>query len=173
MDSNGDRISPYSLLNYNAADNTWTLVAIVTDASARFVSTPVFAEGRLSVPIDVPVVSRQRMTVGLASQLAVIVAGALGIAIAAAVISFSTWNRNLPFIKFSTPVMNNCIALGTVLAYMAMIVNAASNVVSAFQCTCWVVFVTVAFSLSFGGLFLKTYRVYKVPFRVSEHTTRV
>ena len=66
----------------------------------------------------------------------------------------------------STPTMNNVIVVGCMLAYLTMIVmatvdaSAASDSSFAAHCGASVMLLAISFSLAYGGLFAKTYRVH-------------
>ncbi|XXQ35543.1 G-protein coupled receptors family 3 profile domain-containing protein [Plasmodiophora brassicae] len=92
----------------------------------------------------------------------------LGLVVSAIVAAFNVKYRGLPYIKMSSPVINNVILLGCITGYVQIIVMSQSHLElvsdSAFTsiCTAQVTLMVFAFTLMFGGLFAKTYRVFKI-----------
>ncbi|KAL9967671.1 hypothetical protein ACROYT_G025952 [Oculina patagonica] len=92
----------------------------------------------------------------------------LGIIMAAAFLAFNISHSNHRFIKMSSPRMNNVIVVGAILIYIAGILlgidgNFVSPDVEAIlRCrfSTWVA--CLGFTLGFGGMFLKTWRVHKI-----------
>ncbi|GFN86788.1 gamma-aminobutyric acid type b receptor subunit 2 [Plakobranchus ocellatus] len=91
----------------------------------------------------------------------------LGMALASAFLVFNLKYKNLRVIKLSSPMMNNFILLGSVLAYMSVILygldgqNLGSKSFQAL-CTIRLGFLCLGFSVAFGAMFSKTWRVYSI-----------
>ncbi|XP_063727895.1 gamma-aminobutyric acid type B receptor subunit 2-like isoform X2 [Symsagittifera roscoffensis] len=84
---------------------------------------------------------------------------------------FNIKNRNIRFIKMSSPNLNNIIIVGCLLSYASVFVlgfdnNMAQNVLKlkSYNAVCsiraW--FLTTAFTLSYGSMFSKTWRVHQI-----------
>ncbi|SPQ94268.1 unnamed protein product (mitochondrion) [Plasmodiophora brassicae] len=167
MDANGDRLGSYSLYNVQKqGDGTlaWVSAAAVTDTSVEQSAPFVFAEGRTTVPVAFPVPVDVQLRPSSGAIGAVIAFGVLGIVTALGILTFNVYYRNLRYIKMSTPVLNDIIIIGCMIAYLCQILLALSGTITdanayAHNCTARIVLLTISFSLSFGVLFSKTYRV--------------
>ncbi|CAH3180504.1 unnamed protein product [Porites lobata] len=92
----------------------------------------------------------------------------LGIIVAVAFLTFNICHRDHRFIKMSSPRMNNIIVVGAILIYAAGILRGidgnfvSPGVEAIFRCkfSTWVA--CCGFTLGFGGMFLKTWRVHKI-----------
>ncbi|XP_066930131.1 gamma-aminobutyric acid type B receptor subunit 2-like [Clytia hemisphaerica] len=76
-------------------------------------------------------------------------------------------HRNRSLIKMSSPNINNIILLGSILCYTTVIMNGIdSSTVLYYQighyCNTVIVVFAAGFTLLFGGLFIKTWRVYRI-----------
>eukprot|EP00794_Sanderia_malayensis_P017040 gene17040-18755_t len=70
-------------------------------------------------------------------------------------------------IKMSSPMINNVIIVGTMLCYVAVLLFGLDTSVVAkdcipYMCNAFTWILTIGFTLSFGALFSKTWRVYKI-----------
>ncbi|KAI8495448.1 hypothetical protein Bbelb_269030 [Branchiostoma belcheri] len=85
---------------------------------------------------------------------------------------FNIRHRNMKYIKLSSPKLNNVIVIGCVLVYCGVILWGAdgSHVpADAFPvlCTARAFLFSSGFSLAFGAMFAKTYRVHKVAIKLT------
>ncbi|XP_068750672.1 gamma-aminobutyric acid type B receptor subunit 2-like isoform X1 [Montipora capricornis] len=96
-------------------------------------------------------------------------ADGLGIIIAVAFLTFNINNSEHRYIKMSSPRMNNIIVVGAILIYISGIlisidgrnfVGPGSEVIIGCRFSSWVA--CIGFTLGFGGMFLKTWRVHKI-----------
>lgn len=77
---------------------------------------------------------------------------------------FFIFNR---IIKMSSPNINNLFLVGCVMCYIAAIVfgidsNSADSIAFAFTCSLRVWLLSIGFSIAFGSLLSKTWRVYRI-----------
>ncbi|XP_078684540.1 uncharacterized protein LOC144918002 [Branchiostoma floridae x Branchiostoma belcheri] len=85
---------------------------------------------------------------------------------------FNIRHRNMKYIKLSSPKLNNVIVIGCVLVYCGVILwGADGNHVPAdafpVLCTARAFLFSSGFSLAFGAMFAKTYRVHKVAIKLT------
>ncbi|XP_070188881.1 gamma-aminobutyric acid type B receptor subunit 2-like [Littorina saxatilis] len=87
---------------------------------------------------------------------------ALGVMLCIAFLVFNIKNRNVRLIKMSSPNINNLILVGCILVYTSVIVQDVKGLW--LDCLCHVrLYLTVlGFSLGYGAMFAKTWRVYEI-----------
>ncbi|XP_015751028.1 PREDICTED: gamma-aminobutyric acid type B receptor subunit 2-like [Acropora digitifera] len=92
----------------------------------------------------------------------------LGIIMAVAFLTFNIKKSQHRFIKMSSPRMNNVIVIGAILIYVSGIllgidgnfVSPSTEVIVQCRFSTWIA--CIGFTLGFGGMFLKTWRVHKI-----------
>ncbi|CEO97693.1 hypothetical protein PBRA_005807 [Plasmodiophora brassicae] len=107
----------------------------------------------------------QRLTISPGISATVIAIMVIGLVASIGVVAFQYHYRALPYIQMSSPLFNSIIALGAALGVVAPAVTAypaMSDPAFAFQCNFQMILLCVAFTLTYGGLFVKTWRVYKI-----------
>ncbi|CEP00061.1 unnamed protein product (mitochondrion) [Plasmodiophora brassicae] len=175
LNSIGNRLGTYAVWQcqrpVNAAPSTtpgtWLNVATlgVTVQSWQDTATPVkWADGRMTPPVQLPEIRSARLSASAGVILALVVFSSLGSIMAIALLVFNVYNRNLTFIKMSSPTINNGIILGTILSFVYIILSAAQESTSdvsqvAQLCSSRVSVLCIGFTMAFGGLAAKTYRV--------------
>ncbi|XP_071114631.1 gamma-aminobutyric acid type B receptor subunit 1-like [Haliotis cracherodii] len=86
----------------------------------------------------------------------------LGATLSVFFLVFNIYYRDLREVKMSSPRLNNFTLIGCLLLYMTpFLENTSATSYSAF-CTIKAFFLTLGFSLSFGALFAKTWRVHVI-----------
>lgn len=121
-----------------------------------------------SVPVDQMTTVDKLLTVSLGSFGFFCAVEVLGIIMAVAFLAFNICHSTHRFIKMSSPRMNNVIVVGAILTYIAGILLGidgnfvSSDVEAIVRCrlSTWVA--CLGFTLGFGGMFLKTWRVHKI-----------
>nr|XP_058964544.1 gamma-aminobutyric acid type B receptor subunit 2-like isoform X2 [Pocillopora verrucosa] len=121
-----------------------------------------------SVPADQMTTVDKLQTISIGSFGFFCAVEVLGIIIAVAFLAFNISYSSHRFIKMSSPRLNNVIVVGAILIYIAGILlgidgNFASiDIEAILQCrlSTWVA--CLGFTLGFGGMFLKTWRVHKI-----------
>ncbi|XP_067655447.1 gamma-aminobutyric acid type B receptor subunit 2-like [Haliotis asinina] len=93
--------------------------------------------------------------------------GMAGILVCAGFLIFNIKNRKHGQIKLSAPVINNVLLTGSMVAYGALILYGVDGRVIAPQnlgllCNVRVVVLAIAFSVAFGAMFTKTWRLYQI-----------
>ncbi|EDV22406.1 expressed hypothetical protein [Trichoplax adhaerens] len=84
----------------------------------------------------------------------------LGIILSLFFFVFNVFNRKLRYIKMSSPNLNNVILVGGVLCYLSVIVFGLESYTITCQIRGWLL--AIGFTLSFGSLFSKTWRVHRI-----------
>ncbi|XP_033634369.1 gamma-aminobutyric acid type B receptor subunit 2-like [Asterias rubens] len=91
----------------------------------------------------------------------------LGIVLALMFLGFNFWKRKHKQIKMSSPNINNFIACGIMMAYVCVMLLGIdrsmvddNSLVTICKTRSWLI--AVAFTLAFGGMFSKTWRVYSI-----------
>ncbi|XP_048239750.1 gamma-aminobutyric acid type B receptor subunit 1-like isoform X1 [Haliotis rufescens] len=77
-------------------------------------------------------------------------------------LSFNIIYRNEKIIRMSSPTINNIILMGCFLAYISVITEDIANTHNSRFCQVKAFLLLLGFSLAFGALFAKTWRVYAV-----------
>ncbi|CAK1600618.1 unnamed protein product [Parnassius mnemosyne] len=102
------------------------------------------------------------------ARLAVAVLAAAGVALALAFLAFNLHYSKRRSIKLSSPRLNNMTLIGCVLVYTAVALLGVDNatlpsyVPFSAMCTGRVYILSAGFSLAFGSMFAKTYRVHRI-----------
>ncbi|KAK2172393.1 hypothetical protein NP493_966g00017 [Ridgeia piscesae] len=91
----------------------------------------------------------------------------LGIVMSLIFLVFNIRYRHRRYIKMSSPNLNNVILLGAIFAFIAIILcgidtNLVSLEGSLITCKCYNWTLSLGFSLAFGAMFSKTWRVHKI-----------
>ncbi|XP_034243018.1 gamma-aminobutyric acid type B receptor subunit 2-like [Thrips palmi] len=110
------------------------------------------------------------VTVRADAFMAITSLAALGMLVAVLCLAFNLHYRRLKYIKLSSPRLNNMAAVGCVLVYAAVILlgvdhatlPAGASAPFAAVCTARVYLLSAGFSLAFGSMFTKTYRVHRI-----------
>ncbi|XP_047002677.1 gamma-aminobutyric acid type B receptor subunit 2 [Schistocerca americana] len=121
---------------------------------------------------QVPVARREFrlrvVTIEPAAFLSVACLAVVGISLAVAFLAFNLHFRKLKYIKLSSPRLNNMAVVGCILVYTAVILlgldHATLPASTHFPavCTARVYLLSAGFSLAFGSMFTKTYRVHRI-----------
>ncbi|KAE8743833.1 hypothetical protein FOCC_FOCC009543 [Frankliniella occidentalis] len=105
------------------------------------------------------------ITVSSYAFLAITCLAALGMLVAVLFLAFNLHYRRLKYIKLSSPRLNNMAAVGCVLVYAAVILlgidhaTLPNSAPFSAVCTARVYLLSAGFSLAFGSMFTKTYRL--------------
>ncbi|KAL2732571.1 gamma-aminobutyric acid type B receptor subunit 2 isoform X1 [Vespula maculifrons] len=109
------------------------------------------------------------VTVAPAAFLAVTCLASIGVALAIAFLAFNLHFRKHKSIKLSSPRLNNMAAVGCCLVYGAVILLGLDHATLPDSddyfptvCTARVYLLSAGFSLAFGSMFTKTYRVHRI-----------
>ncbi|XXQ40037.1 G-protein coupled receptors family 3 profile domain-containing protein [Plasmodiophora brassicae] len=171
LDANGDRIGQYCVKNLVQQQDgslkfQTSLVLDQITGQVAVHNAPVFGDGTSSVPVDAPQVRDQLVSATNSSCIAMIIIATIGLIAAASCLAFNEKNRALTYIKMSSPTLNNLIIAGCMLAYLSIIVTSllslGAPLSNAALCTSRTVMLSMAFSLGFGVLSVKTWRVARI-----------
>ncbi|XP_046570868.1 gamma-aminobutyric acid type B receptor subunit 1-like [Haliotis rubra] len=121
----------------------------------------VFRDGR--VPVDSVRVEERIITLPLPVYIAMCCLAGAAMLLAIAFLVFNVVCRNERIVKMSSPNLNNVILSGCVITYTEVFLADLHN--SSSQCQVFqakIFVLTVGFSMTFGALFAKTWRVYVI-----------
>ncbi|XP_038051812.1 gamma-aminobutyric acid type B receptor subunit 1-like [Patiria miniata] len=118
-------------------------------------------------PIDFIIEREDRQTIQLSLFLTGAILATVGIALACCFLAFNIHFKKLRVIKMSSPNINNLMLIGGMLAYVAIIflgvdTNIASTDTFVWMCRAKTWCLSIGFSLAFGSMFSKTWRVHKI-----------
>ncbi|XP_063989101.1 gamma-aminobutyric acid type B receptor subunit 2 [Diachasmimorpha longicaudata] len=127
---------------------------------------PLIWRGR-SPPKDRTVHVIEHSTVNITIYSVIATAAAVGIVMAAVFLAINIRYRNQRYIKMSSPHLNNLIIVGCMLTYSSVIflgLDSTLSSVTAFPyiCTARAWLLMAGFSLAFGAMFSKTWRVHSI-----------
>ncbi|XP_038052380.1 gamma-aminobutyric acid type B receptor subunit 1-like [Patiria miniata] len=170
FDDKGDRICLLDL--HQIRDHQSVLVGIVdtTTGTGRDLQLdgyqPIhWPDG--APPRDFILVRKDRQTIKYPVFVTGVVFAMLGIVLACCFLAFNIRFRTKRVIKMSSPNINNLMLIGGMLAYVSIIflgvdVNIASTDTFVFTCNVKTWLLTIGFSMAFGAMFSKTWRVHKI-----------
>ncbi|XP_070534990.1 gamma-aminobutyric acid type B receptor subunit 2-like [Ptychodera flava] len=118
-------------------------------------------------PADREQILEKHQTISFSLFISMTTLSAMGILLAIGFLWFNLRYRHHRFIKMSSPYMNNLILFGCILAYVSIILSGVdTGLVSDAtylliqKVNSWVL--AISFSLAFGAMFSKTWRVHKI-----------
>nr|XP_006819246.1 PREDICTED: gamma-aminobutyric acid type B receptor subunit 1-like [Saccoglossus kowalevskii] len=132
---------------------------------------------------DAPPVDEQRWTYEVISinetlSITVSILACLGIVMAAVFLGINIIYRDHGFIKLSSPRMNNIILSGAILVYLSIMPLGMtqspfelSEYMRTISCIVGKWLLSVGFTLSFGSMFAKTWRVHRIFTNMKPNTT--
>nr|KAG5685887.1 hypothetical protein BaRGS_001516 [Batillaria attramentaria] len=111
--------------------------------------------------------SRRADFLPLEASVPISVLAGAGLLVALTFLAANFRFRNLRYIKLSSPTMNNVVSLGCGLGYISVILYSLdgrllSHHEFGIMCNLRLVVLCVAYSLAFGALFFKTWRVHRI-----------
>ncbi|XP_032294068.1 gamma-aminobutyric acid type B receptor subunit 2 [Drosophila virilis] len=121
------------------------------------------------VPIAKRVFKLRVATIAPLAFYTIATLSSVGIALAIAFLAFNLHFRKLKAIKLSSPKLSNITAVGCIFVYATVILlgldhSTLPSAVDSFAtvCTARVYLLSAGFSLAFGSMFAKTYRVHRI-----------
>ncbi|XP_078603230.1 gamma-aminobutyric acid type B receptor subunit 2-like [Branchiostoma floridae x Branchiostoma japonicum] len=162
----GDRVGPSVF--YQNQDGAMRKVAVYYNEQDIL---DLHAEGK-SVPADKVTIVAKFVYIDNNALYIVGVISITAVVMAMNFLIFNIRHRNMKYIKLSSPKLNNVIVIGCILVYCGVILWGAdgSHVpADAFPllCTTRAFLFSSGFSLAFGAMFAKTYRVHKVAIKLT------
>ncbi|XP_071947614.1 gamma-aminobutyric acid type B receptor subunit 1-like [Antedon mediterranea] len=119
------------------------------------------------VPVDGPTYQEAPLTICRSKKIFVYVLLTLGIIYATVLLILNIKFRETRVIKISSPLLNGLISIGCIILYISMAlyqlaleINTDSHIF--ISCQLGLFTTSVGFSMAFGALFMKTYRVYSI-----------
>ncbi|KAI5753319.1 hypothetical protein M8J77_025832 [Diaphorina citri] len=125
------------------------------------------------VPIAERVLRLRIITINPAAFLVITALALVGIVLAFGFLLFNLHFRKLKYIKLSSPRLNNMAVIGCIFVYSAVILLALDHntlpdsLEYPTVCTARVYLLSAGFSLAFGSMFTKTYRVHRIFLRTA------
>ncbi|EDV28625.1 uncharacterized protein TRIADDRAFT_20304 [Trichoplax adhaerens] len=119
------------------------------------------------VPVGAITVVVYSLTVSIPVFIVFTTLSFIGILSAMYFLYFNTSNRHIRAIKMSSPNMNNILVLGCILCYASLIIygldaGLVDSQAISHSCIAYGWILCFGFTLSFGSLFSKTWRVYRI-----------
>lgn len=124
-------------------------------------------------PVARRIVKLSVATIQRSVFVSVSVLSVFGMLLAVAFLAFNLCYRKSKYIKLSSPKLNNMTVVGCLLVYLAIVVlgldhgTLGSDTHFAVFCTVRAFLLSGGFSLAFGAIFIKTYRVHHIFVRAS------
>ncbi|XP_071790355.1 gamma-aminobutyric acid type B receptor subunit 1-like [Asterias amurensis] len=120
-----------------------------------------------SPPIDFRIEREIRQTIQPSLFTTGVVFAVAGISLACALLAFNIRFRKLRVIKMSSPNINNLMLIGGILAYLSIIFLGIDTAMVSTETFLWMCkaktwCLSVGFSMAFGSMFSKTWRVHKI-----------
>ncbi|XP_045168365.2 gamma-aminobutyric acid type B receptor subunit 2-like [Mercenaria mercenaria] len=114
-----------------------------------------------NIPRDSTYVTQKEVKIPWSLYIPVSVLSGVGICLAVSFFAFNVIYRQNRIVKLSSPNINNVILLGCVLCYSSVFFK-TTEVESVTICWTQKLFFSLGFTVTFGGLFSKTWRVYRI-----------
>ncbi|XP_033638880.1 gamma-aminobutyric acid type B receptor subunit 2-like [Asterias rubens] len=127
-----------------------------------------WAVGGDKIPRDTQVTKTELLTVSLALFGVMSSIAVAGIIMAHGFLFFNMRYRNQRYIKMSSPFLNNLIIMGGILTYVSVVLLGIDHGVSLSEqaytviCTSRAWILCLGFTLAFGAMFSKTWRVHRI-----------
>lgn len=124
-------------------------------------------------PVGRRIIKLSVATIQRSVFVSVSVLAVFGMLLAVAFLAFNLCYRRSKYIKLSSPKLNNMTVVGCLLVYLAIVVlgldhgTLGSDTHFAVFCTVRAFLLSGGFSLAFGAIFIKTYRVHHIFVRAS------
>ncbi|KAL3234091.1 hypothetical protein MRX96_022836 [Rhipicephalus microplus] len=124
-------------------------------------------------PVARRIVKLSVATIQRSVFISVSVLATVGMLLAIAFLAFNLYYRKSKYIKLSSPKLNNMTVVGCLLVYVAIVVlgldydTLGSDTRFTVFCTVRAFLLSGGFSLAFGAIFIKTYRVHHLFVRAS------
>ncbi|KAG0430048.1 hypothetical protein HPB47_023045 [Ixodes persulcatus] len=124
-------------------------------------------------PVARRIVKLSVATIQRSVFVSVSVLAVFGMALAVVFLAFNLFYRKRKYIKLSSPQLNNMTVVGCLLVYLAIVLlgldheTLGSDTHFAIFCTVRAFLLSGGFSLAFGAIFIKTYRVHHIFIRAS------
>ncbi|XP_065654182.1 gamma-aminobutyric acid type B receptor subunit 2 isoform X3 [Hydra vulgaris] len=118
-------------------------------------------------PMDGPVIIEMAIVYSLPMLITIWIFIAAGIILSLFFLFANIKHRSVGLIKLSSPNINSVISLGCILSYLSIVLYGMdSRIIKVewipYACDAIIVTLSTGFTLSFGGLFSKTWRIYKI-----------
>ncbi|XP_072046213.1 gamma-aminobutyric acid type B receptor subunit 2-like [Amphiura filiformis] len=128
--------------------------------------TPIQWEGD-KIPVDSIIIKEEYHTISFVLFVSMTILAAIGIILAITFLVFNIKYRERRYIKMSSPKLNNLILIGGILTYAFVIITGldtgrVSQEMYLWMCQVNAWLLAIGFSLAFGSMFSKTWRVHKI-----------
>ncbi|XP_041350716.1 gamma-aminobutyric acid type B receptor subunit 2-like [Gigantopelta aegis] len=160
FDENGDLKAMYKISRFQGGRKE--MVGLYYSNTIEWLpETPIVWKGG-HIPKDSVTVIRITQALSPSLYIAICCVSAMGFVLTCVFLTFNIGYRKSRIVKMSSPNLNNVTLVGCLVLYgTAFWESNATSTFTAF-CQAKLVSLTVGFSLAFGGLFAKTWRVYVI-----------
>ncbi|CAH3104404.1 unnamed protein product [Pocillopora meandrina] len=174
FDSNYDRITKLELCLSRRVGNTQRRVAFYDMENDTYEedSNSVYSWDGGKVPVDGLRIEEKLEGVDPGVLWFVIAVSILGVLMAIGFLIFNVYNQKIRYIKMSSPNLNNLIIVGCILVYVAGVLFGLNKEQASYLCQLELWIAMIGFSLGFGAMFSKTWRVHVI-FLNTKTTKRV
>ncbi|XP_041481067.1 gamma-aminobutyric acid type B receptor subunit 2-like [Lytechinus variegatus] len=129
-----------------------------------------FQWGGSIVPVDGPTEQLLDVHINNANRIVISALAGLGIILAIIFLSVNIVHRKKRALKISSPMLNNVISIGGIFLYCSTYLLSESlevqpqenSVLTNIECQAALLVASVGLSMSFGALFMKTYRIHQI-----------
>jgi len=172
FDSNNDRISKLEVRQIQGdTERRVAFYDMETDTYEEDSDSDYMWEGG-KVPVDGLTIEEKLEGVHPVLFWFVFAVSTLGVLMAISFLVFNVYNQNIRYIKMSSPNLNNIIIIGCIFVYISGVLLGLDKEGSSIGCQAELWIVVIGFSLGFGAMFSKTWRVHVI-FLNSTNTKRV
>ncbi|XP_038053709.1 gamma-aminobutyric acid type B receptor subunit 2-like [Patiria miniata] len=126
-----------------------------------------YSDGKPPFDSDITKTIELLQSIPISVLATVSVLAALGMVLGVMFLVFNIWKRNNRQIKMSSPKVNNIIATGILLAYLGVVLLGIdrsmveeTSLLTICRVRSWII--PISFTLAFGGMFTKMWRVYSI-----------
>ncbi|XP_068754986.1 gamma-aminobutyric acid type B receptor subunit 2-like [Montipora capricornis] len=163
LNEKGDRLGVFEISQLKGTEFEAKCSHDVTNSSLKYYPEMKFEWQGGNPPKDRQGKRNDLITMPKTMFIFMCVSGSLGICLAFALLCFNVRNRNIRLIKMSSPNLNNATIVGCILSYISAILYAFDgNHVTDQLCKARVSTLCFGFTIAFGPLFSKTWRVHKI-----------
>ncbi|XP_033121945.1 gamma-aminobutyric acid type B receptor subunit 1-like isoform X2 [Anneissia japonica] len=165
FDEYGSRQSEAVVQQLQDGNITQVLVHNQLKDDIRFINAFKWSGG--FVPVDGPTYEIIQLTISQSKKVFIYILSGLGIIYASILLVLNIKYRETRVMKLSSPLLNSLIVVGCIVLYVSMVLYLWSleireNSPVFVSCQLGLLTTCVGFSMAFGALFMKTYRVYSI-----------
>ncbi|XP_066923394.1 gamma-aminobutyric acid type B receptor subunit 2-like [Clytia hemisphaerica] len=124
-------------------------------------------EWEFPIPLDAPKIVESTKEYGETVLIIIWLFAGAGILLCLIFLTINIYYRQVDFIKLSSPNINNLICVGGIVTYISIFLGGLDTTIVDVEkvplfCNISIVVLSVGFTLTFGSLFSKTWRIYRI-----------